>query len=160
VPPLPVTAERDADGLFVLVTGLRERAQCLGQFFLERGVFQQQFADFLEFDRLDHPAGEKVDDMAGHRGFLDDDGLFFDAEDRSGELAPAVRHGDFGAAKLVKELRERRVSGDIHLETSKGFFNRVERRIGDGGDFPAVEVLEDERLEDVVDLCGLEADFG
>jgi len=86
--------------------------------------------------------------------------LLLDAEDRSADFFAGHGDDDAGAAELVEQVAEVRVAGQVYLEALERARDGILRRVGDRADAPAVEVLEHEALEDVVDLVGLEHQLG
>ena len=160
--PLTLAIETDGDRLAVLIAGGGDRRQRFDQFLLKLGIVEFDFGDFIKFDRPNRSAGKQegenrhFDDLFLPRRFL----FFLDGEDRPRDLSFGKSRGHARAAKLGKQIAERRRTAQIHLKTLERMRQRLLAAVRDGGDFPAVEVFEQEALENVVDLLGLEVKFG
>ena len=82
----------------------------------------------------------------------------FHAQDHAGDFVGGFEF-DLLAADLPEQLRHRRIGGQIDGEAFQRFGDRVFRAVVDGRDLPAVEVLHDHALQEVVDLIDLEFHF-
>ena len=162
--PFARAVEMNFHGLLVLVARPGDGGQRAVEFVLEAGIVKDELVHAVEFERADAPVGDEIEErfLEGLGvGLPPGDLLFLDAEHRAGKILDPAGAGigqrDLRAAQLVEQIAERRVVADVHLKTAERLFQRVLRGIGHDADVAAVEVLQDEALEDVVNLSGLEA---
>jgi hypothetical protein len=83
----------------------------------------------------------------------------FDAHHGPGESFAGRLHRYSRAAQLVQQIGQGRILRDVDLKALERLGERILRRIGNGADPAAVLVLQHDRLQDVVDLARLEAQF-
>src|SRR5262245_3114860 len=87
-------------------------------------------------------------------------GPSFDAKDRSRETLGLCLHGDMRTAQLREQVGEAGILRDVDLKALQRLGEGILRRVRDGANTSAVLILNHDRLEDVVDLTGLEPQLG
>jgi len=136
--------------------GRGQHGQGLAQLAVELLVGELDAADRLQRHRAEPVVGEQVE----HLG-LDDPPFFdllfsgLDAHDDAADLVGRVDLDPL-AADLAQQLAQRRVGGQIDGEALEGLVDGVLGAVADGRDLPAVEVLHDHALKQVVDAVHLE----
>ena len=154
---LALAGEVEADALLVLLARPRQHRQRAAELVAQPRVVDRERGDGIDWHALEAGAGEQRQKRLVDLHLPLADALGFDADDGA---AGVVVEGDFGALELGEEVGERRVAGEVDLEGAELSLDGVVAGVGDGLDEPAVEVLQDQAFEQIVDLVGLEAQGG
>ena len=154
--PLSLALEADRDGLLLGVVAGSQHGQRLAELGVEPRVEQLDALDLVERDRAEPIVGQQVQVLDVNRlvvgnGLL----LGLDAQHRAGER-PGRGQFDAVAADLAEQSAEAGVGRQVDPEALQGLVDRVARAVGDGRDRAAGVILNDEALEQVVDVLGLE----
>ncbi len=157
-PTLARPLEPERHGLLLGVVAGGQDLERLAQLGVESFVEQLDPLDLVQRERPQSLLGHQVqvldlDHLVLVGGLL----LRLDAEDGAGDSG---RCGDLDplAPDLAEQPAEARAGRQVDAEALERLGDRVARVVGHRRDLAAVEVLDDQALEQVVDVVGLEAE--